>query len=215
MTLLEHEVIDSENPNTIVIWLHGLGADGFDFIPIVKELTSSNVKKIKFYFPHAPIIPITINNNMKMRAWYDIYNIDIDRKIDENGILKSVEQIKYFIDHIRVKYPQQKIILAGFSQGGVIALSFLKTYSELISGVIALSCYLPNDEKFSKNLNFPIFMAHGEYDSIIPLELALKSKELLMQSKIDIKWFKYTMAHQVCEEEINDISNYLDEIIDG
>ena len=215
MNLLDYEIIDSKTPETVIIWLHGLGADGYDFIPIAKELKFSDKDKIKFIFPHAPIIPVTINNNMKMRAWYDIYNIDIDRKIDDDGINDSVEQIKSLFDKLKKDHPNSKYILAGFSQGGVIALNFLLKYANQINGILALSCYLSSERISSKAFEYPVFMAHGEYDNVIPIELAIKSKDLLQKLKMKVLWKTYPMAHQVCEDEIEDISKYLETVING
>jgi phospholipase/carboxylesterase len=200
-------------PEAAVIWLHGLGADGHDFEPIVPELRLK--KPVRFVFPHAPVRPVTINQGMRMRAWYDILQFGGGPE-DEAGLRASQ---KITEELIRAQgLPANKVVLAGFSQGGAIALQTALRYAERLAGLMALSTYLPlastlAAERSDANRDIPIFMAHGQYDDIIPLSRARASREHLEKLGYKIEWHEYPMPHSVCAPEIADISAFLSKII--
>jgi len=195
-----------------IIWMHGLGADGNDFVQIVNELRLPQGKQIKFIFPHAPERPVTINNGYVMRAWYDISNTNCE---DELGIRNSQKAIDALIDNeIQNGIVSHNIILAGFSQGGVMALQVGIRHTSQLGGIIALSCYLPLADQFvdeaeSVNATIPIYMSHGSQDLVIPISRAVTSKEKLLAANYPVEWYEYPMAHSVCMEEIEDISHWL------
>lgn len=200
-------------PELCVIWLHGLGADCNDFAPIVNELKLT--RSIKFVFPNAPMRPITINNGYVMRGWYDIFDFSrLDGAIDHIGINNSVTQINQLIDEqIRLGFDSTKIILAGFSQGGVISYSTGLMSTHKLGGIIALSCYLPNLDKVvttsSINTNTPIFAAHGVQDPVVPYAIGKLAYDNLHSKGLNIRWHEYNMPHSVCLEQLNDLSNWL------
>ena len=205
------EIESGSNPQAAVIWLHGLGADGHDFEPIVPELRLS--KAVRFVFPHAPVRPVTINNGMRMRAWYDIFQFGGGPE-DEKGVRESEGLLGKLIEAQKGKGIQPaKIVLAGFSQGGAIVLQTGLRYPERLAGIMALSTYLPLQEKISEasqpNRDVPIFMAHGTYDDIIPLHRAEQSRDLLVKNGFAVDWRTYPMPHSVCPEEIGHISQFL------
>ena len=200
-------------PEAAVIWLHGLGADGHDFEPIVPELELT--KPVRFVFPHAPIRPVTINNGMRMRAWYDIYQFGGGRE-DEEGLRASQKLVEEMIR--AQKLPPEKIVLAGFSQGGAIVLQAGLRQKERLAGIMALSCYLPiaatvAAERSEANQSVPIFMAHGQYDDIIPIDRARASRDALGKLGYKVEWHEYPMPHSVCAEEIAHISAFLSKIL--
>lgn len=207
-------------PDHAVIWLHGLGADGNDFVPVVRELELPPEVSIRFVFPHAPERPISINNGYVMRAWYDIYQAAIDRQQDETGIRASQKAIDQLIQReVDRGISSKNIFLAGFSQGGAMALQAGLRQTLPLAGIIALSCYLPlaemlNSEASVANASIPILMMHGTYDSVVPLALAISSREKLLSAKYSLQWYEYPMAHSVCTEEINDISRWLRRTLD-
>ena len=200
-------------PEAAVIWLHGLGADGHDFEPIVPELRLK--KAVRFIFPHAPIRPVTINQGMRMRAWYDILQLGGGPE-DEAGLRASQ---KITEELVRAQgLPASKIVLAGFSQGGAIVLQTALRYPERLAGVIALSTYLPiaatvAAERSEANKDLPVFMAHGQYDDLIPLSRARASREYLEKLGYKIEWHDYPMPHSVCAPEIADISAFFSKVI--
>ena len=206
------EIETGPRPEAAVIWLHGLGADGHDFEPIVPELRLP--KAVRFVFPHAPVRPVTINNGMRMRAWYDILQFG-DGPEDEQGIRASQVLLENLIIAEKKKGIQAgKIVLAGFSQGGAIVLQTGLRHAERLAGILALSTYLPiaetlQKEKSKANQDLPIFMAHGSYDDIIPLRRAEQSRDLLVKSGYPLEWRTYPMPHSVCPEEIGHISGFL------
>jgi len=217
-SLLEHiELQPDHDPVASVIWLHGLGADGHDFEPIVPELHLPESLPIRFIFPHAPVRPVSINEGDEMRAWYD-FSFHSE-KGDGNDIETSSKYVLDFIEHeISRGIPSHKIVLAGFSQGGVVALHTAIRCQHRLAGVVALSTYL-NDfasaekEQCDSNLAIPILMAHGSYDQMIPVSRAATSRENLIRLGYDVRWIDYPMEHQVCLEEITEISNFLQEIL--
>jgi phospholipase/carboxylesterase len=206
------EIETGPRPQAAVIWLHGLGADGHDFEPIVPELRLP--KAVRFVFPHAPVRPVTINNGMRMRAWYDILQFGAGPE-DEKGIRESEGLLHKLIEGEKAKgLKSEKIVLAGFSQGGAIVLQTGLRYPERLAGIMALSTYLPisaalEKEKSAANQDLPIFMAHGSYDDIIPLRRAEQSKDLLVKSGYPVDWRTYPMPHSVCPEEIGHIAQFL------
>jgi len=205
------EIESGPHPQAAVIWLHGLGADGHDFEPIVPQLELP--RPVRFVFPHAPVRPVTINNGMRMRAWYDIFQFG-DGAEDEAGIRASEGLLKELVSGEKKRgVASDKIVLAGFSQGGAIVLQTGLRYPERLAGIMALSTYLPLREKIaeadSANRGVPIFMAHGAYDDIIPLARAQQSKELLVKAGYPVEWRTYPMPHSVCPEEIGHISAFL------
>jgi phospholipase/carboxylesterase len=205
------EIETGPNPVASVIWLHGLGADGHDFEPIVPELRLT--KPVRFVFPHAPIRPVTINNGMRMRAWYDIFQFGGGPE-DDAGIRASQKLVEALV----AKEKNRKVVLAGFSQGGAIVLQTALRHPERLAGVMALSTYLPlsatvESERSAANTDLPIFMAHGKFDDIIPIQRAQQSRDLLQKLNYKVEWRDYPMPHSVCAEEIRDISAFLVRIL--
>lgn len=199
-----------------LILLHGLGADGNDFVPMVPELNLPDASNnIRFIFPHAPIMPVTLNNGYEMRAWYDIYGLAIDTKTDSQGISLSVAHIGKLIEReVERGIPTDKIYLAGFSQGAAIALTTGICYHQPLAGIIALSGYLPLAQEIPAkaspaNKNIPIFLAHGTQDPIVPYGLGLATHSFLKQAGYSVEWHSYPMPHSVCNDEIRDISRWL------
>lgn len=200
-------------PDAAVIWLHGLGADGHDFEPVVPELGLHDLA-IRFLFPHAPIQPVTINGGMRMRAWYDITDSAIRRE-DESGVRASQEQIEALIAREKSRgIPARRIVLAGFSQGGAIALQTALRHPERLAGVLALSTYLPfadslGREAHAANRDLPVFMAHGSHDTVIMPARARASRDELLALGYPLEWHEYPMPHSVCAEELADIAAHL------
>jgi len=202
------------NPQAAVIWLHGLGADGHDFEPIVPELELA--QPVRFVFPHAPVRPVTINQGMRMRAWYDIFQFGGGPE-DEAGVRASQRLVEGLIAEEK-KRGIAKVVLAGFSQGGAIVLHTALRHPERLAGVLALSTYLPlaasvEAERAAANAALPIFMAHGQYDDIIPLRRAEQSRQALERLGYPVEWRAYPMPHSVCPQEIADIAAFLGRIL--
>jgi phospholipase/carboxylesterase len=210
------EIQTGSKPVASIIWLHGLGADGHDFEPIVPELQLA--KPLRFVFPHAPVRPVTINQGMRMRAWYDILQFGGGPE-DEAGIRASQRLIEELIAKEKKKgLPADKIVMAGFSQGGAIALQTALRHPERLAGVLALSTYLPlaaslSSERSPANRDIPIFMAHGRHDDIIPLRRAEESRKLLEAAGYRVEWHEYPMPHSVCAEEIAEIAAFLPRMV--
>lgn len=208
------EIGAKENAKASVIWLHGLGADGNDFVPIVPELEIDDLQ-IRFVFPHANVQPVTINGGMPMRAWYDIKGISLESKQDDAGIRASQVLVEELIQREKERgMPADKIILAGFSQGGAIALHTALRHNESLAGLLALSTYLPLHESLEAeasehNKNIPIMMCHGSYDPVVPQRLGEMSRDLLVAQGYDVKWHSYPMQHQVSFDEIKDIGAWI------
>jgi phospholipase/carboxylesterase len=202
-----------------VIWLHGLGADGNDFVPIVPELRLPDTLAVRFVFPHAPVRPVTLNGGMRMRAWYDILGLDRAAREDESGIRESQAQIEALIKRENARgIPSERIVLAGFSQGGAITLQTGLRYPEKLAGLMILSSYLAlrdtlATEATPANRATPIFMAHGEFDYMLPLQLGSSSRDLLLQNGYAVDWRAYPMEHQVCAEEIRDVASWLKKVL--
>jgi phospholipase/carboxylesterase len=214
VTLEAIEIETGTRPAATVIWLHGLGADGHDFEPVVPELGLPASKPVRFVFPHAPIRPVTINMGMRMRAWYDILQLGGGPE-DEQGIRESQGLLENLIQNEKTRgIAASKIALAGFSQGGAIALQTALRYPERLAGVLALSTYLPlatklEAERAEENGGLPIFMAHGSYDPMIPLERATRSRDRLASLGYAVAWREYPMPHSVCAPELADIGAFL------
>ena len=207
-------------PDACVIWLHGLGADGHDFEPIIPELRLDPGLNIRFVFPHAPMMPVTINQGFVMRAWYDIRTADIGNEPDEKGIRASAGLLDAMVDaEIAGGIAPERVVLAGFSQGGVIALQAGLRYSKRLAGIIALSTYLPledalESEKSEANADIPILLAHGTADPVIPVNLAYRSLKKLEKSAYKVEWHEYKgMPHSVSEQEIFHIAEWLEKVL--
>lgn len=213
------EIETNSSPQYAIIWMHGLGADGNDFVPIINELALPEGFAVRFIFPHAPERPVTINNGYVMKAWYDISHADIGTNHDEVGIRESQCAIDALIQQqITLGISSEKIFLAGFSQGGAMALHTGLRQQNKLAGILALSCYLPlsdalTEEAHAANANIPIFMAHGIHDAVIPQSSAISSREQLLAQHYQVEWHEYEMAHSVCQEEIADISGWLQRMI--
>ena len=213
------EIETGPEPSHTILWMHGLGADGNDFVPIIKELGITSKKSLRFVFPHAPERSVTINNGYVMRAWFDIYGIGIGSIEDESGIRDSQEAIDALIEReLQRGIASKHIILAGFSQGGAMALQTGLRQKNKLGGIMALSCYLPLISSFSTevdpiNSEIPIFMAHGMHDEVVPIQLATSSKEYLEQAHFAIEWHEYAMSYSVCVQEIIDIDHWLHRVL--
>lgn len=209
------EVATSSCPVATVIWMHGLGADGHDFEPIVPELGLPADLGIRFVFPHAPMRPVTINHGMVMRAWYDVRDDGGTRREDEPGIRESQARIEALLAREAARgVPAARTVLAGFSQGGAMALHTGLRLREPLAGIIALSCFLPladrlADERSAAAAGVPIFMAHGVHDAVIPLARARRSRDVLLGLGYRVEWREYAMPHAVCAEEVADIAAWL------
>lgn len=213
------ELETGPNPTGSIIWLHGLGADGHDFEPIVPELRLPEELALRFVFPHAPVRPVTINGGMAMRAWYDIFGLDRDGPVDEEGIRASGEILNELIRREQDRgIESNRIVVAGFSQGGAIALHAALRYPQSLAGLMALSTYLPLMSRFdaevvrneeAANQDISIFMAHGSFDPVLPMQLGTSSADLLTKAGFNIEWHDYPMAHAVCSEEIAHIRDWL------
>ncbi len=216
------ELETAPNPTAAVIWMHGLGADGNDFVPIVNELDLSGAPAIRFVFPHAPMMPVTINNGHVMRAWYDVSFGDLEgntRRADEDGVRQSQAQIGDLIAReVGRKILNKNIVLAGFSQGGAIALQTGLRYPETLAGVMALSCYLPCSGSFASeasvaNARTPVMIAHGTEDPVVPYAMGSNTRDLLLKSGYAVEWHEYPMQHSVCLEEVRDIGAWLTRVL--
>lgn len=207
---------NSTNIDASIIWMHGLGADGHDFESVVEEL---NIPDTRFILPHAPYRAVSINNGYQMRAWYDIFGLELNSQQDEVGIRESQSQIETLITKEMARgVPANHIVLAGFSQGGAIALHTAIRQPRRLAGVLALSTYLPLKPRLEPEMNpanahLPIFMAHGTFDNVISLEVSKVSAALLKQHEFALSWHEYPMAHSLCMEEIADIRSYLESIL--
>ena len=213
------ELEPSTSARASVIWLHGLGADGHDFEPIVSELGLDEELAVRFVFPHAPERAVTINGGMVMRAWYDILGVDIRRDEDIEGLRTSEAQVRALVRReVERGVSEDRIVLAGFSQGGAIALQAGVRHAARLAGIMALSTYLTLPEQLEAeaspaNADCPIFMAHGTQDPVVPYEGGRMSRQKLEEHGYEIEWKEYPMPHSVCQEEIDDISAWLTRIL--
>ncbi|HVX05092.1 MAG TPA: alpha/beta fold hydrolase [Rhodanobacteraceae bacterium] len=215
MTSERVEIETAANPRHAVIWLHGLGADGHDFEPIVPQLVRPEWPALRFVFPHAPVTPITLNGGLPMRAWYDIAGFDLAQRQDEAGIRASIVRVEALIAReVERGVPVANIVLIGFSQGGAIALAAGLRHANKLGAIVALSTYLPiaevtADERHAANAATPIFMGHGAFDPVVPRYLGERSRDRLRDWGYRVDWHSYPMAHQVCPQEITDLADFL------
>ena len=218
------EIETGKNPSATIIWMHGLGADANDFVPIVNELGLDAAPAVRFIFPNAPMRPVTINNGYVMRAWYDVSFGDLEgksRRADEQGVRESQAQIGALIEReIERGISSKNILLAGFSQGGAIALHTALRHPHPLAGVMALSTYLPLADSLPRegtpeNKSVPIFMAHGVFDPVVPLVMGAGSMTLLIGQGYAVDWRQYPMQHSVCPQEIEDIGAWLRKILEA
>ena len=206
------------NARHAVIWLHGLGADGHDFAPIIPDLVARDWPGLRFVFPHAPVRPVTLNGGAPMRAWYDVHSLDADiaRRQDEAGVRESIGHLGPLIARESDRgVPASRVFLAGFSQGGAIVLAGGVRYPKRLAGVIALSTYLPGGATAAaarqvNSVAQPVFFAHGQDDPVIPVQHGVASARALEQAGFEVEWHHYPMAHQVCAQEIADLGDWLE-----
>jgi len=209
------EINPAGKPHACIIWLHGLGADGHDFEPLIPQLGVVEMQGVRVVLPHAPRRPVTINGGMVMPAWYDILAPDFTRGQDGNGIRESEQQLQALIRReIDAGIPAEKILLAGFSQGGAIVLHTGLRYPQPLAGILALSTYLPLADSLATqaavaNRTVPLMMAHGMQDPVVPMSLAMQSRDELQQQGYRVAWHSYPMQHAVCPDEVRDIRDWL------
>jgi phospholipase/carboxylesterase len=213
------ELETAPNPTACVLWLHGLGADGNDFVPIVPELGLAASRRVRFVFPHAPVRAVTINNGMRMRAWYDISAADLTNRADLAGVRESQQQLEALVAREKARgIASERIVLAGFSQGGAIALYSGLRHGERLAGIMALSSYLIAPDKLAGEASAdareaPIFMAHGTHDQVVRFEWAEASKRMLEAAGYRVEWHAYRMEHSVCLEEVQAIGAWLNRVL--
>ncbi len=216
------ETIETEtgpNPGATVIVLHGLGADGNDFVPIAQELDLAAVGPVRFVFPHAPVMPVTINNGYRMRAWYDILGMDLVLREDEAGLRLSQGAVEELLEREKKRgIPAGRIVLAGFSQGAAMSLLTGLRHKERLAGIAGLSGYLPlaqstATERSDANALTPIFMGHGQHDNVVDIERGKTSREVLRALGYEVEWHEYPMAHSVCMEEVADLNRWLVKVL--
>jgi len=213
------EVQTSPSPGATVILLHGLGADGYDFVPVVRELETHGAPAARYVFPHAPTMPVTINGGYVMRAWYDILGTDLVRREDEQGIRASQGMVEALIEReVARGVARSRIVLAGFSQGGAITLHTGLRQPQPLAGLIGLSCYLPLAESFSKEASaaskgVPVFLAHGTQDPVVPHARGAASRDTLKSAGYAVEWHDYPMPHSVSAEEIRDIAAFMQRVL--
>ena len=218
-TLETIQVDTGPNPAISVIWLHGLGASGDDFVPIVRELDLTGLPAIRFVFPHAPSMPVTVNNGYVMRAWYDIIGVDLSRREDEKGLRASQAMVEQLIAQEKARgVPAERIVLAGFSQGCAMTIQTGLRHPEKLAGLLCLSGYVPLHttiaaERHPANQNTPIFLAHGRGDQVIPILRAEQSRDLLRSLGYEVEWHEYMMPHSVCQEEVDDIGAWMRRVL--
>jgi phospholipase/carboxylesterase len=209
------EIETAPNPTAAVIWLHGLGADGHDFEPIVPEIIGRRERAWRFVFPHAPVRPVTLNGGMNMRAWYDILGFDRNAAEDAEGFLATDTLVRELIAREGMRgIPASRVVLAGFSQGGAVTLYTGLRYPERLAGLMALSCYLPlgaplENERSPENRGVPIFLAHGVDDPVLPIGMGVRARDTLNALGYAVEWHQYRMPHSVSQPEIADIRQYL------
>jgi phospholipase/carboxylesterase len=213
------EIETGRQPTGAVIWLHGLGADGHDFAPIVPQLVSPNERALRFVFPHAPVRPVTLNGGMPMRAWYDILSLDRRAPQDEAGIRASGALVAELIRRENQRgIPTERIVLGGFSQGGAISLFAGPRYPEKLAGIMGLSCYLLLEdllpaERTRVNFQTPVFLAHGTQDPVVDIRRGTEAKQLLEAGGYPVEWHTYPMPHSVCPQEADDIAAWLRKVL--
>lgn len=213
------EIETAPNPTAAIIWLHGLGADGNDFVPLVRELDLKGLPGIRFVFPHAKTIPVTVNGGYIMRAWYDITGAELTRREDETGLRDSQRDVEALIAREKARgIPASKIILAGFSQGCAMTLQTGMRHPEKLAGMLCLSGYLPLADKVAHerseaSIDTPVFMAHGRQDHVVPFIRAEQSRDVVKGLGYQVEWHEYAMQHSLCFEEVQDISAWLKKVL--
>ena len=213
------EVQTSPSPGATVILLHGLGADGYDFVPAVRELETHGAPAARYVFPHAPTMPVTINGGYVMRAWYDILGADLVRREDERGIRASQAMVEALIEReVERGVARARIVVAGFWQGGAITLHTGLRQPQPLAGLIALSCYLPLADAFPREASaaskgVPLFLAHGTQDPVVPLARGTASRDTLKAAGYSVEWHDYPMPHSVSAEEIRDIAAFMQRVL--
>jgi phospholipase/carboxylesterase len=217
---LESVIVETgPKPTFTIIWMHGLGADGHDFEPLVPELLDKSLPGLRFIFPHAPVRPVTLNNGYQMRAWYDIVGIDRRSAEDFAGMRDTADAIGDLVKRENdAGIASTRIAIAGFSQGGAMALHIATRSAQKFAGVIALSCYLPLTRELASKRNpandaTPFFMAHGTQDPVVPYALGDESRQLLVAAGYAVDWHSYPMQHGLCEPEVADIRAFLKRIV--
>ena len=209
------EIQTRESPAWSVIWLHGLGADGHDFEPIVPQIVRREWPPVRFLFPHAPVRAVTITGGMRMRAWYDILGVEIENRQDEAGIRDSIAKVEKLVAREELRgIASERMVIAGFSQGGAIALAAGLRHPRKLGGIVALSTYLPladrtDAELHPANRGTPVFMGHGSEDPVIPQSLGAMSRDWLSVRDYAVEWHSYPMPHSVCPQEIADLGAWL------
>jgi phospholipase/carboxylesterase len=217
--LATEEIETAPNPTAAIIWMHGLGADSSDFVPLVPELDLTGCGAIRFVFPDAPVMPVTMNGGYRMRSWYDIIGLGLDRKEDESGLRASQAAIERLIAReVERGIATERIVIAGFSQGCAMALQVGLRHPQRLAGLLCLSGYLPlrdlvAAERTGANQDTPIFMGHGQSDNVVALDRAAKSRDILQALEYEVQWHTYPMAHSVCAEEVADISKWLQGVL--
>ena len=216
------EIETGAQPTHSLLWLHGLGADGHDFEPIVPELVRAHWPSLRFVFPHAPVRPITLNGGLRMRGWYDIRGLELMAVEDEAGILQSVGAVEALIERERQRgVDSHRVLLAGFSQGGAIALATALRHAQRLAGAVALSTYLPiasriERERSAIQQGLPVFMAHGAFDPIVPQALGLMARQRLEAWGHGVEWHSYPIQHSVCAEEVQALGDWIErQLIDA
>lgn len=213
------EIQTGADPEATVLWLHGLGADGHDFAPIVPDLAAAADRPLRFVFPHAPVRPVTINGGMAMRAWYDIFGFDRQALQDEAGIRASEGAVGALIRRENARgIPAERIVLGGFSQGGAIALFSGPRYPQRLAGIMGLSCYMPLESAFAAeravaNQSTPLFLAHGTQDPVVDVRLGSSARQLLQAAGYPLEWHTYSMPHAICPQEVADIASWLGRVL--
>jgi phospholipase/carboxylesterase len=219
MNLHTIDIETAPNPRATVLLMHGLGADGNDFVPIAAELDLAAVGPVRFVFPNAPTMPVTINGGMRMPAWYDISNADLTRREDEAGLRASQAALESLLEREKARgIPASRIVVAGFSQGCAMALMTGLRHSETLAGIVGLSGYLPlasttAAERHAANAQTPVFLAHGLQDGVVPIERAAASRDALAGLGYSVDWHQYPMAHSVCAQEIADLNQWLNRVL--
>jgi phospholipase/carboxylesterase len=209
------EIETAPNPTACVVVLHGLGADGNDFVPVSQELDLAAVGPVRFVFPHAPVMPVTVNNGYRMRAWYDILGRDLVQREDDAGLRRSLGAVEELLAAQKQRgIPADRTVLAGFSQGCAMALLTGARHQERLAGIVGMSGYLPlaaatAAERSQANAHTPIFMGHGERDEIVVVERGRASRDALRALGYEVEWHEYPMAHSVCAQEISDLNGWL------
>lgn len=208
--------LEPEAPATAsVLWLHGLGADGSDFVPVVEELRLPDATPVRFIFPHAGLRPVTVNAGYVMRAWYDIKSFTPEGRADAAGLASSVQRVNRYLESETDRgVAAERIVLAGFSQGGAVALSAGLRYSRRLAGVLALSCYVPFParlaaERSAANADVPLLLCHGIWDPVVPMTMGVEARDVLRREGYPVEWREYPMQHEVCAAEISEIGRWL------